>query len=1003
MEMRYHENLHTLHVGTEPVRAYYIPAAPGEQVAEREASSRFLLLNGNWKFRYYASYEDVEEQDILCFCEADMPEIPVPSCWQNHGYDMHQYTNIRYPIPFDPPYVPAMNPCGLYHRVFRYKKQEGMRQYLNFEGVDSCFYLWVNGQFAGYSQVSHCTSEFDITDKLTDGENEIAVLVLKWCDGTYLEDQDKFRMSGIFRDVYILERPQNHIRDFFVHTCPGEKEAVIEIELEPAGEPERVCVSLFAPDGKKLDEKELKNLGEKTRVGFTVENPVLWNAENPVLYRLVLETENEVICQKTGIRAIEVRNRIVFLNGQRIKFRGVNRHDSDPYTGYTISREQAVRDLRLMKEHNINAIRTSHYPDAPWFLELCSEYGFYVIGEADIECHGVTERNSEYYVEEFGRLSQDEEFKEAMLDRVMRLVVRDKNAAGIVMWSLGNESGYGENLEEAGRWVKSYDSSRLLHYEGSVYESHGHHNDTSMLDVYSNMYPTRQRILDYFEKEKHSKPYMMCEYIHAMGNGPGDIEDYFALIDRYDEIAGGFVWEWCDHGIYLGDGKDGRPKFGYGGDSGEVLHDGNFCMDGLVYPDRTPHTGLKEYKNVIRPVRMECADWNGGSFTLRNMLDFTNLKDIMKLRYTFFSGGKPIAEGMIPGECLDIAPHGTGEIQIEDRQGISGPFTILFEMIQSKDNGLVAENHVLGFQQFGEDDYLPDTKEGAETAAGLPLHLQRAGRSIEIAGEHFKYLYDCVLGTFVRMTAYGREMLMRPMEYNVWRAPTDNDCYIKVKWQEAGYDRARARVYETETAKTEEGVRIESRLALVADALDPVIRLKVVWEIDGTGRVSSRIQGEQADKLPFLPRFGIRLFVPKQMQTVRYFGLGPCESYVDKRQASYLALFDTTVRELHEDYIRPQENGSHWGCRYLKVTDGSCGLEVYGREKFSFHASNYTQEELTGKKHNYELEEGDFVEVCLDYGQSGIGSNSCGPELDGQYQLPSVFDWKIEFGFVKEA
>ncbi|MCD8391013.1 MAG: beta-galactosidase, partial [Firmicutes bacterium] len=636
---KYFENLKTLHIGTEEPRAYYIPFSDRSAVSkDRRESDRYIDLCGEWKFHYYGSMYDVYDLD-------DVPDtVEVPSCWQMMGYDENQYVNSTYPIPFEPPYVPNDNPCAVYVKEFELKKTDE-KYYINFEGVDSCYYLWVNGEFAGYDQVSHCTGEFDITDKLLDGKNKICVLNLKWCDGTYLEDQDKFRMSGIFRDVYILRREKNHIRDFFIKAGA---DGVVTITKDGGGAARYTLL-----DG----ENEIASVrsAEGGGVELAVENPRLWTAETPYLYTLLIETESEVIPQKIGFRTVSIEDRVLLLNGSPIKLKGVNRHDSDPVTGYAISRGQLMTDLRLMKEHNINAIRTSHYPNAPWAYELYDEYGFYVCDEADLETHGQTHTIPKGNYCAFSEMAHDERFREAHLDRVKLCVTRDKNRPSVIMWSLGNEAGYGPNFENAGRWVKAYDDTRVTHYEGSrkqFSEYFGNYEyDVSMLDVHSEMYTAPEMIDEYFADGKNKKPFVLCEFAHAMGNGPGGIGEYIDRFYKYDGFAGGFVWEWCDHAVYAGE-ENGRKKFLYGGDSGEVIHSDNFCVDGLVSPDRVPHNGLREYKNALRPIKAELKD---GKIALTNTLDFLSASKFAAARYEILKNGEVIAGGDI--KMPDIPPR----------------------------------------------------------------------------------------------------------------------------------------------------------------------------------------------------------------------------------------------------------------------------------------------------------------------------------------------------------
>ncbi len=504
---KYFEDTNNLHVGTTANRAYYIPYDTASK------TERLQLLNGTWKFKYFRNRFDAEEgfyqpgYDLSSF-----DELPVPSCWQNHGYDQHHYTNVNFPFPYDLPYVPEEhNPCGCYVHTFQVSPEQlSGRNYLNFEGVDSCYYVWLNGNFLGFSQVSHSTSEFEVTEYLKPDTNTLAVLVMKWCAGSYYEDQDKFRMSGIFRDVYLLTRAKEHIRDYFIKTRLSEdcSMATVNVELEYREEVIPVKAALYDCDQRLLEEKAVAG----RQVNFTLNNPLLWNAEAPKLYTLVLTTNEEEITQKVGIREVEIKDSVILLNRVPVKFRGVNRHDSDPVTGYTISREQALKDLALMKQHNINAIRTSHYPNAPWFPGLCDEYGFYLIAEADLESHGATNFYSGSYHDTYGDIAMNPISDAFVLDRQQRNVHRDKNHPCILIWSMGNESGWGASFEKAGRWVKQFDDTRLLHYEGSVHVTGGHQADVSMLDVYSKMYDSIAEIEKYLSDPKNTKPYLLCEF-----------------------------------------------------------------------------------------------------------------------------------------------------------------------------------------------------------------------------------------------------------------------------------------------------------------------------------------------------------------------------------------------------------------------------------------------------------------------------------------------------------
>ena len=983
---QFHEDPQILHVGTCPIRSYYLPFADEEE-SHTGVSSRVFSLNGEWAFRYFESFgQAVDPEEGLCFDEEEMGSIPVPSCWQNHGYGRHMYTNVRYPFPVDPPFVPDENPCGLYVRHFELEeKDQEARWFLNFEGVDSCFYLWVNGEFAGYSQVSHATSEFELTELLQEGDNTLAVLVLQWCDGSYLEDQDKLRMSGIFRDVYLIARPQAFLRDYFVKEsfAPDFSHAQVTVELMPEGKLD-LTASLYAPDGTLVGTCE----HPKDSAVLEVPAPVLWNAEHPAQYTLVLETPDECIVQMVGLRKIEVVDGVVYLNGVNIKFRGVNRHDSDPVTGYTISREQALLDLALMKRHNVNAIRTSHYPNAPWFLQMCSEYGFYVIGEADMESHGMAMRYGNHSNENYADAADDPQFGEAILDRMQRSVIRDKNNAAVVIWSLGNESGWGENFEAAGRWAKEYDPSRLLHYENFLTYHKARKPDFSMLDLYSRMYASLDQVRDYFAGKdldenlpEKKLPFIQCEYIHAMGNGPGDAEDYQQLIMEYDGFCGGFVWEWCDHAVYGGTTPDNRPIYRYGGDFGEFPHDGNFCMDGLVYPDRTPHTGLLEYKNVIRPIRARRAEGKADTFILHNYLDFTNAEDFLTVSYEISQDGEVLYGGEL--ELPHLPPHGEAEVVLPALPE-GGVCTLLLSYATKAAGDFCTAGHALGFDEI----VLHDEPFFLDAPAEGPVELEETGDAVVLTGEKFRYVFNKHTGLFDSLVWQNRNYLEKPMGWNLYRAPTDNDQYIRHQWELAGYHRPTVKVYGVQVSRLENGgACVTCQLSIAALTVSPFLRVEAQWAIDAQGRMDASLDCRRDGRFPWLPRFGVRLFLPRDFASVEYFGYGPYESYQDKHQASHLGVYAQAVDAMHEDYLKPQENSSHWGCRYVTLTDGAYSLTASSETPFSMNVSPYTQEELAEKKHNYELTKCGQTVFCLDYKMSGVGSNSCGPELLPQYRL----------------
>ena len=1003
---RYYENLSVLHENTMPARAYYIPASRrmDNLVEHREESDRMQLLNGTWKFQYFNSIYDIQDSFFeKNYDTENFDEIQVPSVWQMAGYDTHQYTNIRYPFPFDPPYVPQDIPCGAYVHTFEYSRDEkAPKSFLNFEGVDSCFYVWINGSYVGYSQVSHMTSEFDITDLLRDGENSIDVLVMKWCDGSYLEDQDKFRMSGIFRDVYILKRPKQAISDYHIKTRIEDMLAKVEIEMKFYS-PLNVKISIEDRNGAVV---ALGSIAEEGTAVLEIASPELWNTENPYLYKLILETENEVIVDHIALRKIEIKDQVIYLNGQKIKFRGVNRHDSDPVTGFTINPEQITTDLTLMKQHNFNAIRSSHYPNAPFFYEMCDKYGFMVIDEADIEAHGpfMIYRKEDTDYNRFKRwnekIADDPVWEEAIVDRVKLMVERDKNRFCIVMWSMGNESAYGCNFEKALEWTKNFDPDRITQYESARYRNYDETYDYSNLDVYSRMYPALSEIQEYLDKDG-SKPFLLVEYCHSMGNGPGDFEDYFQMIQDNDKMCGGFVWEWCDHAIAHGTAENGKTIYAYGGDHGEEIHDGNFCMDGLVYPDRTVHTGLLEYKNVYRPARVISYNKESGELVLHNYMDFDDLKDYVKISYELTQDGLVISKGILPE--FSVAPHGEGKTNLKINVPENGKCYLKLIYHLKKELPLLDEDHILGFDEIevSKEDTKCKLAEKwiPKTVVDSELQVNENDTQIHIKGREFAYTIDKRTALFTEMKFAGREYLNHPMELNIWRAPTDNDMYIKSEWKKAHYDKAYTRAYTTEVVQGKHGVKITSHASVVAETVQKILDVTITWKIEAAGKIDADIAVTKDDEFPDLPRFGVRMFLDKKLSAARYFGMGPQESYCDKHQAASHGLYQANVDDLHEDYIRPQENGSHYDCEYVELNNSRYGIVASAEKAFSFNASYYTQEELEKKTHNYELIESDSVVFCVDYALNGIGSNSCGPVVLEQYRFDDVL-FRFQFTLI---
>ncbi len=973
-KMIYHENPDALHIGTLAPHRYFIPFGKTQNPFDSRYDSEFMeLLNGDWNFTYYDSIIDMPDDFISL---KSGKTIPVPANWQLHGYDKPQYTNVCYPITYDPPYVPDDIPVGVYSRSYNYINN-GLRKILTFEGVDSCLYLYINGEFAGYSQVSHMTSEFDITDMLHEGENEITVVVLKWCDGTYLEDQDKFRLSGIFRDVYVMSRPEKRLEDYHIRTILSDDMKSAVLEFITYGADTKITLS-----DKKGNVIFTGETGDGTKVEIPVENLHLWSAETPYLYNLVIETDTEIIGEKVGFRRIAIENGVVKINGKAIKFRGVNRHDSYPDTGYYASVEQMKKDLELMKKHNINGIRTSHYPNSPVFYQLCDEYGFYVIDEADLEMHGCVEVYNDFKwswengYNGIALLASDERFREAIVDRARLMVARDGNRPCVVFWSLGNESGYGTNLRAAAEYIKSVDDTRLVHYE-SVHKL----DDTSddILDVVSRMYTSPEDMQKFLGDENEKRPFMLCEYCHAMGNGPGDLEDYHNTFHSNERFCGGFVWEWCDHGFSLGKTADGREKYGYGGDFGERHNDGNFCMDGLVYPDRRPHTGLLELKQVYRPVRIEKGDTDG-KFVIKNLLNFVNAGDILDGRFEITYDGGVYAEGAFD---FSVNPMATAEIVIPEAAKVYEKTAYIRFIFIAKQDTLWCEK---GYEVCFDQLMLRKAEKQPEAVSDAGVTYSDEPLFIKINTGKNEYVFDKRRASFVSIKNNGTELLTKPMEFNFFRAPVDNDV-MKGDWYRAHLNDYIVKVYSTDVHSVENGIEIAVKQSFGWSIYQPFAVMDVTYTVNGNG-ISVKCSPETSNKVTFLPRFGLRLFVPKAFDRVSYFGYGPYESYIDKHRASYIGNFSARISEMHEDYTRPQENSSHYGCEYMTLTDGNAAFRFEAGENFSFNASEYTEEELAGKRHNFELEKCEDNVICIDYRMAGVGSNSCGPELAEKYRVP---------------
>ncbi|MBZ9686746.1 DUF4981 domain-containing protein [Clostridium estertheticum] len=978
---KYYEDLTVMQLNREGPRAYYIPySSEGTAFSKKRGHSPFYQnLNGTWKFQYYSSVNNVvdgfyeEATDV-----SSWDDLTVPSCWQVNGYDKNHYTNANYPFPCDPPFVPNENPAGTYVTEFNVsEKWDNKSKYIVFEGVNSCFYLWINGKFVGYSQGSRMPSEFDISTFVQRGKNRIAVMVLKWCDGSYLEDQDIWRFSGIFRDVYLLARDLSHIKDVFLKQTLSEdfKSGILNCEIDTIGSTE--ILTILKDTNGNIIANEKSNISGKGNIILQVKEPILWNAENPYLYNLFIYIGNEVLHFNTGFRRVEIKAGIFTVNGKAIKLKGVNRHDSHPELGQTIPINHMKKDLMLMKSHNINTIRTSHYPNDPRFLDLCDEYGFYIVDEADLECHGVDNTG------DFHMLTKNQHWEKAFLDRAIRLVERDKNHPSVIIWSLGNESGYGINHITMAKWTKHRDDSRLLHYEGAA-EIYKGSTEVGCLDMESRMYPSVQFIEEYSNKNENKKPLFLCEYCHAMGNGPGDLKDYWDIIYKSPKLMGACVWEWCDHGIKTTT-TVGKEFYAYGGDFGDNPNDGNFCLDGLVYPNRQPHTGLLELKKIIAPVKALAVDLSKGEIKITNLYDFIDLSHL-SLVWNIERDGIVVEQGEI---CDLTIPAGKSEILYlgyKLPQTSDSNYFLTVSFIQNKNTLWQERGYEVTFEQF----QLPVEKiRETKNEDVSDIKVVQKEHLVTIEGFDFCHTFDLYSGGFVRITKNNMNFISAMPKFNIWRAPIDNDRNIKSKWIEEGYDRAVMHVYNSKIYNlTETSVDIVLDFSLGGYSKLPILHGNAIWSITGTGEISLSTKVKVREELLFLPRFGLQLQLPKSNEEVEYFGNGPHESYVDKCQSVKKGRYLTTVDNMFENYLVPQENGSRYDTEWCTITNElGMGLKFTSSENFSFNASHYTPEDLTAAKHPHELQKRKETVINIDYKISGVGSNSCGPQLLDKYRL----------------
>lgn len=1003
------QNPDVLHINREEPRASLIPYTSewAARMGERGVSDCYRLLNGAWDFCYAAEGVTPEGfQDPEYDMDAGWSTLPVPSNWQMHGYDVPQYTNVNYPIPFDPPYVPDANPVGCYRRWFTLPEAWADRQvFLNFDGVNSAFYVWINGEFVGFSKVSHMPAEFDVTEHLASGENLIAVMVYKWSDGSYLEDQDFWRLSGIFRDVYLLGVPKTHIRNVVAHAELDDAyvDGLLKLNIETVNygeQAEEMTLKAVLLDKKQeikcVEAPVVMNNDGPTSVQINLSVPGCkkWTAETPNLYLALVELIKdgrvvEVQRIEAGFRRVEIRDRQLWVNGVSIKLRGVNRHDTHCELGHVVPMETLVKDVELMKQNNVNTCRTSHYPNDPRWLELCDRYGLYVMDETDLECHGCcVQPQADENDEPFNLLSDDPRWEKAYVDRAERMVRRDINHPSIIFWSLGNESGYGRNHQAMRARILELDESRPIHYEGEWANKRMNEAKEWVSDVKSTMYPAVERVSEEGVRpvDEDPRPYFMCEYTHGMGLGPGSLKEYWETIYAHERLIGGCIWEWVDHGM-LTENEAGEAYYAYGGDFGEHPNDGNFCVDAFNYPDRTPHTGLIELKKAYEPVKFELIGTH--EIRIRNLLAFQTL-DHLDAAWSLICEGEQISCGRL--DISGIAPYGEKTVALDVEWPDSGESFFEIRVSEAFDTLWAERGHEVTVSQL----MLPIQPAVRYVAAAEmePLALDEDETHAEILGEDFSILFEKRVGLMVSWLASGVELLEKGPDVHLYRAPTDNDIHINEQWKKLDLGRLTTRLEDFRTERLDESViRITVQRVHSPKTYAPILRSTMMYTVYGNGAVRLNVSFEPLRKLPYLPRVGLQMIMPAEYDRVLWYGYGPHENYPDMNYSALLGQYAAMVDDLHEPYVRPQENGARGGVRALAVTDIlGAGLmavaeESYENNGFSFTAHPYSDQALNDATHTPELQVEDRTVLSIDWRMGGLGSNICGPEPQEKYQL----------------
>ncbi len=977
------ENPKIISLNTIKSHAFFLPFIEPQQKAipqYPENSAVIKTLNGEWQFRFFKSHEEFWRDPANHSNSKASTPITVPGCWELSGYDHPQYVNLSYPFPVDPPFVPDHNPAGLYQKQFSVPNDwAGKTIILTFLGVSSAFDLFINNEYIGGSKGSHMTSEFDLTNHLQTGKtNQISVIVYKWCDGAYLEDQDMWRLHGIFRDVYLTARPKHHIQDVNVkadydHTS---KNGILKVDFKTNTSNELpLKITLISPDEDTIFSQEITS-NHQIKSIFPNIHP--WSAEIPSLYQLRIHTlddhhaSKETIGFEIGFRRIEIKQKQLWINGQTVILKGVNRHEFDPDTGWTMTPDRMENDIRMMKQHNINTVRTSHYPNHPYWLMLCDRIGLYVIDEADLETHGFQ------LIRDWSALSKSEDWLTAYLDRAERLVERDKNHPSVIFWSLGNESGLGKNHELMANWIKATDPSRPIHYEGAE-------NDP-LVDVVSVMYPSLKTLKLAGEDKEDDRPYFMCEFAHAMGNSPGSLKEYWETIYAYPRLIGGCVWDWVDQGLRKK--KNGNAYFAYGGDYGDIPNDGNFCINGLVDPDRKPHPGLLELKYWIQPVHISKVDRMTGEIVLQNRYNFLPL-DHLDANYSIKAEGELLYEGQL--DIAEIEPQKEKKYKIEALQEVlpedkESYFEITFTL--KKSLPWAEMGHPIAKYQHQLQQKLAQTGQPVSAGSAKITKKNNDSFAVSLQTGNQTFIFNKHTGEIDQWKIGQSEILSQPISLNIWRSPIDNDVHILKEWQYEGVDRSHTRCHQW-IMNENDGIKIVVEGVIAADGMQPHSQYQVSYESIQEGTLKITLVYTPLNLSIRLPRLGFLTQLNPQFDQVKWFGRGPHENYSDRKNAAFVDLFQKPIQDLYHPYITPQENGNRSDVRWLEISSAKTGaaFRIEGQPLFNFSAHYVTLQNLTEAKHQNELKWLKSPYLYFDYAQSGLGSNACGPDVMTKYRL----------------